>query len=550
MFSQQIKVNQIGFYPENEKYAIIPYGKGGYEILDENGKKATYGLVRPLEFWKPSEDSVGVIKFNQLKKEGTYTIKVGNKTSYSFSIKNNIYQDLLKASVKAFYFNRCSYEITPEFGDKWARPAGHPDTQVLVHISAADEKRPEGTVISSPKGWYDAGDYNKYIVNSGISTYSMLMAYEHFSPYFNTLNLNIPESKNTIPDLLDEILWNLEWMLTMQDPNDGGVYHKLTNKNFDGYVMPKDATEARYVVQKTTSAALNYCAVMSYASRILKAYEKEHPGLADKCLKSAVSAWEWAQKNPKIFYNQPKDVSTGQYEDSFVGDELFWAGAELYISTGNESYLTNTGFENFNSTVPNWQDTRTMGWIALANNDDKVNASYSKLAKDKILNTCEPLVISSQSGAYRTAMGHQINDFNWGSNGIAANQAMLLLVAHRFSKNKRYLNAAKSNLDYMLGQNATDYCFMTGFGTKSTLHPHHRPSYSDGVEAPVPGFLAGGPQPAQQDKCDGYPSKKHALSYLDSMCSYSTNEVAINWNAPLVYVLGAIEYNHSLKKKK
>src|SRR5690606_18067041 len=117
------------------------------------------------------------------------------------------------AAIKAFYFNRASIPLEPEYAGIYARPEGHPDTQVLVHASAADAKRPEGTVISSPKGWYDAGDYNKYIVNSGISTYSLLAAFEHFPEQYLDQNLNIPESGNGVPDLLDEIYWNLAWML-------------------------------------------------------------------------------------------------------------------------------------------------------------------------------------------------------------------------------------------------------------------------------------------------------------------------------------------------
>ena len=102
---------------------------------------------------------------------------------------------------------------------------------MLVHASAASKERPEGTVIASAKGWYDAGDYNKYIVDSGISTYTLLAAFEHYRDYFARKRTGIPESGNRLPDILDEALWNPEWMLTMQDPHDGGVYNKLTRRS-------------------------------------------------------------------------------------------------------------------------------------------------------------------------------------------------------------------------------------------------------------------------------------------------------------------------------
>ena len=95
-----------------------------------------------------------------------------------------------------------------------------------------------------------------------------------------------------IPDLLNEALWNLEWMLTMQDPHDGGVYHKLTNKRFDGVVMPHEATSERYVVQKSTAAALDFAAVMATASRVLAKYEEQLPGMSARMLAAAESAWQ------------------------------------------------------------------------------------------------------------------------------------------------------------------------------------------------------------------------------------------------------------------
>ena len=172
-----------------------------------------------------------------------------------------------------------------------------------MHESAASVKRPEGTVISAPKGWYDAGDYNKYIVNSGISSYTLLAAYEHYPEIFDTLEINIPESGNGIPDILNEVKYNIDWMLEMQDPDDGGVYHKLTNASFDGVIMPDEAVQPRYVVQKTTAAALNFAAVTAQASRI---YKKFLPDFSEKCLKAAKSAYNWAIRNTQILYNQKK----------------------------------------------------------------------------------------------------------------------------------------------------------------------------------------------------------------------------------------------------
>jgi endoglucanase len=169
----------------------------------------------------------------------------------------------------------------------------------MVHVSAATKQRPEGTKISSPGGWYDAGDYNKYIVNSGITTYTLLLFYQMYPEYCKNFTDNIPESNNGISDVLNELLYNLRWMLTMQDPNDGGVYSKLTNKGFGGFIMPDKATDPRYVVMKTTAASLDFAATMAMASRVFgKCESSELKNLGKTCLAAAERAYKWAKANP------------------------------------------------------------------------------------------------------------------------------------------------------------------------------------------------------------------------------------------------------------
>ena len=135
-------------------------------------------------------------------------------------------------------------------------------------------------------------------------------------------------------------------------------------------------------------------------------------------------------------------------------------------------------------------------------------------------------------------------DFIWGSNAVVLNQGMMLVQAYRITGKRDYLDAAQSALDYTLGRNPLGVSYVTGFGTRSPMHPHHRPSVADGIAAPVPGWLVGGPNPGQQDAKDckaTYRAKEPALSWLDDACSYASNEVAINWNAPLVYVAAALQ---------
>lgn len=535
-----IHVNQLGFLPESSKIAVVPNVDAGEFLLmsADTNKEILRGPLSQPQRWDAADETVKVADFTAFNKPGRYYIQVkGAGKTAPFEIEEGLYDPLLKGAAKAYYFNRASASIEREYAGEFARPAGHPDTLIYMHPSAASEQRPVGTVLSSSKGWYDAGDYNKYVVNSGITMYTLLLALTDFEQVFESLDVGIPESSNDVPDLLDEILWNLDWLITMQDPNDGGVYHKLTTLRFTSNGMPHEQFQRRFMVQKSTAATLDYAAVFAQASRVMEHYQKQFPGRAQQYRQVAEAAWKWAKKHPKVLYIQPADVNTGAYAQAneTLEDEWLWAGAELFALTGNKEYLKKVNVPA-KPQVPEWASVETLGLMTLARSE-QTPSKLRKQAVEAIRTMADAMVREYWESGYLVPMTKE--DFRWGSNAVALNKAMVLLVADRLSPKKEYEPAARSLLDYVLGRNPTGYSYVTGFGTYSTRNPHHRPSHYDGVDAPVPGFLAGGPQPGWQDDCD-YPSRVPAKSYLDDWCSYSTNEVAINWNAPLVYVTAAL----------
>jgi endoglucanase len=553
--ANRIRLNQIGFYPDAPKIAVITdYNNSEFFI-----KSATSGEIvfkSKLSAPHKSEFSPKVTRiadFSVVTKPGIYKLNLpGQGDSYTFEIKPKIFCNLTKALIKGFYFQRMSTPLLPEYAGKWSRVAGHPDNKVIIHPAAASPNRPAGTIISCPRGWYDAGDYNKYIVNSGITMGTLLSLYEDFPACFDTLKINIPESGNGAPDLLNEIVWNLRWMLTMQDPSDGGVYNKVTDAGFDGFVMPSVATTPRYVVPKGTAATLDFAAVMAQAGRIFSNFKIVFPGLSDSCMKSADKAWTWAVKNPKMAYDQnlmnkefKPVINTGGYGDSDFRDEFIWAAAELYISTGKESYYT--AYPMFPDTLmplPSWNNVRLLGYYTLARFEKKLTNSAKKdfyALKERILRTADKMTEGVTDRAYMTIIGKSARDFIWGSNSVATNEGILLIQAYKLSKDRKYLDYALTNLDYILGRNATGYSFVTGYGHKTPMFPHHRLSEADGIADPVPGLIVGGPNPGQQDGCKTYPSNIPDESYTDSVCSYASNEIAINWNAPAAYLAGALE---------
>lgn len=546
----KIRVNQVGFYPGLEKIAIVEGNVSGPKFYVKSvDLSATYftGTLGAGAAWPYSNEYVKVADFSTLQTPGQYVIEVEGVAEKSppFSILPQVNNGIAKASIKGFYFNRASTAILPAFAGFWQRAAGHPDDKVLIHASAATAARPAGTVVSSTKGWYDAGDYNCYVVNSGITMHNLLSAYEHFPFYYDTLSLHIPESNNTIPDLLDEAKWNLDWMLTMQDPNDGGVYHKKTTAKFCGAVMPYADTATRYLVAKGSAATFDFAATMAMAYRVYKKYD---PAFANQCLLAAQLAYKWGMANPNIYFKNPEGISTGEYGDGNTTDEKEWAATELYISTGNDAYYLQSFKNSETYGLPGWPNVRSLGLISLVHHRKQLSAIGKKdtlAMKMKLIALANKSKLYKPNDAYRTSMGtNGDGDFNWGGNSNALNYGMINISAYLLTGDIAHINLAISSIDYVLGRNATSYCFVTGFGTKKVMDPHHRPSYADAVADPVPGWLAGGPNTNAQNDCGAakYPSSTYrAIAYLDNWCSYSTNEVAINWNGPLVFVSGALE---------
>lgn len=568
-----IRLNQVGFAPHQEKTATIDISNlksqiSNCYILNIAGDTVWRGQASETMLNPVSGKPCQMVDFSDLTDCGDYTLYVENDqiSNLQFQISNRPYRELTRKALRAFYHQRASMATEEPYAEGYARPAGHPDDHVIVHASAATEERPAGTIISSPGGWYDAGDYNKYIVNSGFTMGVWLMAYEFNKAYFDTLRLNIPESQisnlqsqisnDKCPDMLSEAMYNLRWMLTMQD-TDGGVYHKLTEPAFEGFIRPDQCRKPRYVVMKTTAAALDFAATMALAARV---YEPYDPDFCEEAKEAAIRAYDWAVEHPEVYYDQPKmneemkqcgevEITTGAYDDFDVNDEFYWAEVELYLLTGEEQYkanvkdhagaIANTLTKDGKYYLPaTWGNVAELAYLELL--------LQGKTDADALLTYLAPYLDEADTiSVFRSPYGNRESDFFWGCNSEGCCwRGVECLYAYRLTRDEKYLINAERCLNYVLGQNATGFCYVTGFGTHPTKDPHHRLSYSHS-KGTLPGFLAGGPNPARQDAAtDGvkYPKNVPAdESYLDYQPSYASNEVTINWNVTLFALSAGID---------
>lgn len=537
--SEQIRLNQIGYYPNAIKKAVVVDATKNtkFRIVDKDKMEVVFvGNLSESRDWKLAGEQVRIADFSEVTEEGNYHILIGDLGySYPFGIKKNVLKNAFIGSIKGLYYQRAGMALEKQYAGKWHREMGHPDDSVLFHPSSGKE---EGFMASS-KGWYDAGDYGKYVLNASFPLGQFFLLQEEYPKIIDDQMLNIPESGNGQSDYLDELKYEMDWLLTMQD-EDGGLFHKLTTKNFEGMIMPNKAVNQRYIIGKGTAATLDFAAAAAQAYRV---FFDKNPLYANTCLSAAKKAYIWAMEHPNVPFKNPSDVSTGQYGDEDFRDEFFWANAELFVSTKDSLYLNKLQKDAIDFTFKHgdgWAGyMRFLGMFSLLRHKESIPMDLYTNLRQGILKSADDLVKKAKDLDYF----QPVDDFHWGSNSDVLNAAMIMAQAYRLEPKPDYLTGIQQAMDYVLGNNATGYSYLTGFGGKTPMFIHHRQSAADKVGEPVPGLLSGGPNSRLQDASEvSYPENPSPMkSWVDQEPSYASNEICLNWNAPLTYVLGFLE---------
>lgn len=513
-----VNLNQAGYFPSDKKIAVVRSKgsekiKGTFDVIDtESGKTVYSGKLKKSRQNEASAEQTALADFSKLKSEGTYKISAGAYgESFPFSISKHAYSDLFKSALRFFYLQRCGTAVEDA---SFSHPACHASRAVVY----GDVE----TSFDVSGGWHDAGDYGRYVVPAAKAVCDLLLAFE-----------NYPQAFPSADSILDEVQYELDWMLKMQLQDSGAVFHKVTCKDFPGEVMPQDETDRLVLCPVSTAATADFAAAMAMASRIYAGRTE-----SSRYAAAAKKAWEYLEKTPsdgKGFSN-PILFTTGAYDDAHDEDERFWAAAELYKTFKDESYLSyikQADPETIGKAF-GWQQVGLYGLYAYLTSGAPKDAFFKKAEKAFLAQADEKL---RNAAADSYAVSLTKYEYVWGSNMCAANNGMLLLLADLLSPHKKYVSCAKSQLDYLLGTNTNSYCFVTGFGTLSPTLPHHRPSQV--VRKAMPGMLVGGPDFKLEDPFAraNLSDAPHAACYIDSVQSYSCNEVTIYWNSPLVYLL-------------
>lgn len=533
--TKDINVNQIGYFPDAVKRAVVRAKEGTeisgeFEVINTKDDSVAFtGTLTDARENAASGEPTAIADFSELTEAGTYKIVTENYgESFEFEIGEDIYNAVTDSAMRMFYLQRCGMVLEDEtFGHDACHTGG-----------AIAFGSPSSAFVEVTGGWHDAGDYGRYTVAGAKAAADLLLAYENYGDRFGD-DTGIPESGNGIADILDEAKYELDWLLQMQDAETGGVYHKITCENFPGTVMPEEETEQLILSPVSTTATADFAAVMAMAARVFQEIDADYQ---KTCLAAAEQAWAYLEKteNDGTGFVNPETIVTGEYGDSEDSDERYWALAELYKTTKEEKYLSALKEYAAEDIVDGlgWQNVGLYGVYAYLSSGDKSD-SYYQSVESHFNQTVDAVLQKAQEDSYGATLGS--GDYYWGSNLQAANNGMLLLMANQLSPNAEYVTVAGQQLDYLMGTNTNSYCFITGFGTLSPEHPHHRPSQVVGTT--MPGMLIGGPNadlddPYAQATLAGLPE---AACYVDHEQSFSCNEVTIYWNSPLVYLLTGVE---------
>ncbi|MCD1258318.1 glycoside hydrolase family 9 protein [Paenibacillus athensensis] len=533
--SSRIGINQVGYRPEDAKIAVFAEAGGRFEVVDA----ATGAVVWQGTTDAGNEDAASGQRvfrgdFSSLTRPGRYRVTLPEAgASAAFDIAEQPYGELQRALFKTFYYFRCGMELEPNFAEKWPHSACHL-TPAVVH---GEESRR----IDVCGGWHDAGDYGKYTAPGAKAVADLLLAFELYPQAF-AMPLPLPESDGSMPDVLHECRYELEFLLRMQETESGGAFHKVTTREFPSFqCMPED-DDAELVLSPISATATGcLAAIGAMAARVYRPYD---PAFADKCLSAARRAYDWLQRNPHVpGFRNPSDITTGEYGDANDRDERYWAAGELFRTTTENVFLKDLrqmeaegGFPLFEL---GWADVGGYGTIAylLSEAADK-DADLTARLLQGLTSEAERLAARCVQDGYLISL--TIADYKWGSNMIVFNNAMLMLLAHRFRPNRELERAALEHVHYALGRNPLALSYVTGFGERAVLNPHYRPTMGDGVDdLPVPGQVSGGPNRHLQDEIaqEWLVGVAPSKSFVDHEGSYSTNEVTVYWNSPAVFVL-------------
>ena len=420
------------------------------------------------------------------------------KTDYSLALKNSI----------IFYdSNKCGKDVETNNEFSW---------RSACHTSDGSDKG-----LDLTGGYHDAGDHVKFGLPQGYAATVLGWALYEFKDTF--------DATGNTEKLLQQLKHFTDYFLKSHSSSDifyyqvgdGDVDHSYwgapeIQTNARTSMFFADASHPASDILGETSAALS----LMYLN-----YKDKEADYAKQCLRAAKELYQLGKAN------QGKGSGQFYYESSDYADDLAWAAVWLYVAVNDAQYLSDAKkFIMLNSTSlhNNW----TMCWN---NMRLPVILKLGDITGEPMYKDAMEYNFNYWKNTLKTTPGGLKFLNEWGVLRYAAAEAMLALVYYQHTKDETLKTLAKSQIDYILGDNPANISYMIGFGDNWPKHPHHRAAngytyanndYLKEAKHLLLGALVGGP-----DAND---------NFTDDVTKYQYTEVAIDYNAGLVGALAGM----------
>jgi len=569
-------LNQVGYFPNMQKlaFAVNISSSSSINIFSFDDNKVIFTTspeVLHIPITANEKLYISTVDISEIQKSGHYTLVWEGLRSPVFRVSPNPYRETVTTMLRSFYLQRCGVALNDPFTGL-QHAACHTQDATFTRDYGAGElsASPVGNFIG---GWHDAGDFGKYVSTTAITIARLLTTFSKHPEYFENVSLGIPESKNSLPDILDEVIVGLDWLLKMQR-DDGAVYRKIGADKWPSSKIrvPESDRQERHVYGIATDDTAKFAGCMAIAYRVIKVYDKKR---ARKYLHAAKNAWKFLAQHHNFIMDveSSDDRGSGPYRLNKVDrefslsvdlDDRIFAALELYISTRNASYkqasitLKNRYetekklaksrqvdkdaflFSEFPIELFEWKNPVSLGYYNYLGLKREKKSALSIELRKSFIAAADYYIEMAHSNAFSIANTR----FVWGSNKMTAEAGLMLMTAYELTGSQKYRTAAIRQIDYLLGANAFSQSFVTEVGERSVRHVNH--IYARGARIRIPGLLVGGPNAAAQAKIA--PPNLAELSYVDDERTYAVNEYAIDYNASLIALLVSVEVSFHQKR--
>lgn len=555
-----IHVDQFGYTPTALKVAVVSNPINGFnnnlsytppgfpEMLLQDAMTGQPVYSFWIDSWQngnvhpPSGDQGWWVDFSAQDQPGEFYLDDGQgNRSGEFRISTDPYQEVMQAAGRAFYYNRCGFEKKPPYADpRWS---DNLDFQQETQCRSISDPMNQSLWKDLRGGWYDAGDYNKYVTFAHRAVHDLLWAWEENPQAFND-EWNIPESKNSFPDVLDELKWELDWLLKMIEP-DGSVHIKMGSANYSENVLspPSLNQDPRYYGPVCTSSTIAMASMLAHAAVVYRQIEGWEGygsvlGLkAQACFSQVLPAFNGNALQTDCD-NGSIVAGDADWNETIQWNAAITAAVHLFDLTGDQIYH-DFFLEHYSKAEPLggfWGpyymelNSALLHYTTLPDADATASNAILGSFSAAVSNNWNDFYGLSDGELYQAGMPDW--SFHWGSNLPMASYGTLNLLAARYAVNPSaigpYVQRAANHLHYFHGVNPLGMVMLSNmyeiggdFGVNQIYHTW----FADGTDwdhsldspyGPPPGYVTGGPNKDFSVTTISPPSGQPPMkSYLD-----------------------------------